>query len=125
MSTKKGIFIACGVPALSMLLGACSLFSQTPDPDKRSSIRAALPYGASMASAESKLSGFGFACSNRHGNYLDESGVTRNTENFLYCEERPRAIGFACENRDQVTVVARNDVISGVEVTRGPSCVRP
>ena len=109
---------------LTVLLSACSLFSQTPDPEKRSQIRSAISYGIPIAEAESKLSGLGFACSNRQGNFIDESGHRRSAEHFLFCEQRPARISFTCENRDQVTVIARNDAVSGIEVLRGPSCIR-
>lgn len=111
--------------AFSSGLVGCSLFSQTPDAGRRSEIRAAVPYGVAIPTAESKLSGLGFACSRRGGNYLDESGTTRSAEHFLACEERPGVVSFACLNRDQVTLIEREGVVSGIEVTRGPSCTQP
>lgn len=105
-----------------VLLAGCSLFSQTPDPQLRRNVRDAVPYGATAEQAATKLSGLGFACSRRQGNYSDESGHTRSAEHFLFCEERPHAVSFTCENRDQVTVILRDDKVSGIEVLRGPSC---
>lgn len=107
---------------LALWLPACSLFGTTPSPAKRQAVRDALPYGMDIAQAQSKLSGLGFACSRRTGNYTDESGAERSSERFLFCEQRPNAISFACENRDQVTVIDRDSTVSGIEVTRGPSC---
>lgn len=113
------------VTVVASAVAGCSLFSQTPDAGRRSEIRSTVPYGMTIDTAESKLSGLGFACSRRGGNYLDESGTTRSAERFLACEERPGVVSFACENRDQVTVVEREGVVSGIEVTRGPSCTQP
>ncbi|GAC1634474.1 MAG: hypothetical protein NVS9B10_30570 [Nevskia sp.] len=110
--------------ALSLALAGCSLFSQTPDPKTRSAVREAVPYGATSDTAASRLSGLGYACSKRQGNYTDESGHTRSAEHFLFCEQRPGVISFACQNRDLVTVVLRDDAVSGIEVVRGPSCER-
>lgn len=107
------------------ILAGCTLFSQTPSPDVQHQVRAAISYGMSAETADSKLSGLGFACSKRQGNYLDESGHTRSAEHFLFCERRPGKISFACENRDQVTAVLRNGVVAAIEVTRGPSCIKP
>lgn len=110
--------------AVLLLSAGCSLFSQTPDPQRRKAIRAALPYGLPVETAESRLSGLGFACSRRQGNYLDEEGRTRSADHFLFCEQRPGRISFSCENRDQVTVLSREGLVSGIEVVHGPSCVR-
>ncbi|MCK9194622.1 MAG: hypothetical protein M0P19_12195 [Nevskia sp.] len=123
-ATRRWFGVATAV-VLATTLSACSLFSQTPDPGLQQRVRANLPYGTSTADAESKLSGLGFACSKRQGNYLDESGHTRNAEHFLFCEERPGAISFTCLNRNQVTAVLKNGVVSAIEVTRGPSCSKP
>ena len=110
------------VPVALLLLSGCSLFSRTPEPARRQAIRDAIPYGMSLAKAESKLSGLGFECRRRSGRYRDESGVEREALRFLYCEERPNAISFTCENRDQVTLIERDGGVAGIEVTRGPSC---
>lgn len=107
---------------VTTLLPACSLFSTTPEPARRLEIRNALPYGMSIAKAEAKLSGLGFTCRRRTGNYTDESGAEHSADRFLFCEERPNKISFACENRDQVTVIDREGAVSGIEVSRGPSC---
>lgn len=107
------------------VLAGCTLFSQTPSPDVQHQVRAAISYGMSAETADSKLSGLGFACSKRQGNYLDEGGHTRSAEHFLFCERRPGKISFSCENRDQVTAVLRNGVVAAIEVTRGPSCIKP
>ena len=110
------------LPSVALLLPACSMFGLTPAPATRQAIRDALPYGMSIATAESKLSGLGFGCRRRTGHYTDESGAQHSAERFLFCEERPDAISFACQNRDQVTVIDREGAVSGIEVTRGPSC---
>lgn len=110
--------------AAVLLLPACSLFSQTPDAATRSKVRAAVPYGVSADTAAEKLSGLGFSCARRTGNYSDESGQTHSAEHFLYCQERPGPISFTCLNRDLVTVVLRSEQVAGIEVTRGPSCER-
>lgn len=110
------------LPSLVVLLSACSMFGLTPAPAKRQAVRDALPYGMAIAAAEAKLSGLGFACRRRSGTYTDESGADHSAERFLFCEERPNAVSFACENRDQVTVIEREGLVSGIEVTRGPSC---
>ena len=112
------------VLAAALLLPACSLFSQTPDPAVRGKVRAALPYGLATDAAAEKLSGLGFACSRRIGQYSDESGQTHSAEHFLDCEERPGPVSFTCLNRDHVTVVLRGEQVAGIEVTRGPSCER-
>lgn len=104
------------------LLGGCSLFSQTPDPDRRAEIRARVNYGASAAEAESRLSGLGFGCRRRKGEFVDERGTARDAADFLHCVEHPGVFSFACQNRDQVTVVLRDGKVSGIEVRRGPSC---
>ncbi len=111
--------LAAGVLSL---LAACSLLSQTPDPDRRTAIRKRVDYGLTSTEADSRLSGLGFACSRRSGEYLDESGKSREADQFLYCTERPGVVSFACQNRDQVTLVLRDDKVSGIEVRRGPSC---
>lgn len=125
LAATRRWFGAATAAMLATTLSACSLFSQTPDPSVQQRVRANLPYGTSAADAESKLSGLGFACSRRQGNYLDESGHTRNAEHFLFCEERPGAVSFTCLNRNQVTAVLKNGVVSAIEVTRGPSCSTP
>lgn len=123
MSRIFQVAIRCALPiGLALLLPACSLFSTTPSPAKRQAVRDALPYGMDIAQAQSKLSGLGFACSRRTGNYTDEGGAEHSSERFLFCEQRPNTISFACENRDQVTVIDRDGTVSGIEVTRGPSC---
>lgn len=103
-------------------LAGCSLLSQTPDPDRRNAIRQRIEYGLTSVEADSRLSGLGFACSRRGGEYLDEAGKAREADHFLACTERPGVVSFACQNRDQVTVVLRDDKVSGIEVRRGPSC---
>lgn len=110
------------LPAAALLLSGCSLFGLTPAPARQQAVRDAVPYGMPMLQAEAKLSGLGFSCRRRTGDYLDEAGVSRRAERFLFCEERPNAISFACENRDQVTLVERDGGVAGIEVTRGPSC---
>lgn len=114
--------VTVAVLACTVALGGCSLFSQTPDPGRRNEIRARVPYGASVVEAESRLSGLGFGCTRRKGEFVDERGATRSAPDFLYCQERPGVVSFACQNRDQVTVVLRENTVSGIEVRRGPSC---
>ena len=109
---------------LALALTGCSFFSQTPDPKTRIAVRDAVLYGATTEAAAEKLSGLGYACSRRQGNYLDESGHTRTADHFLFCEQRPGVISFTCENRDLVTVVLRDNLVTGIEVLRGPSCER-
>ncbi len=107
-----------------LTLAGCSLFSQTPTAETQAAVRNTVGYGMTAETAESKLSGLGYACSRRGGNYSDESGHTHQAEHFLLCEQRPSAISFSCENRDQVTVILREGLVTGIEVTRGPSCTR-
>lgn len=121
MRTSRPALVMLGAGLLLSLAG-CSLLSQTPDPDRRSEIRARVAYGLTLAEAESRLSGLGFGCTRRQGEYLDESGASRSARDFLHCVERPGVVSFACQNRDQVTVVLRDDKVSGIEVRRGPSC---
>jgi hypothetical protein len=111
-----------GAAGLLLASAGCQLLSQTPDPDRRSAIRERVAYGLSAAEASSRLSGLGFGCSRRSGEYLDEAGKAREADHLLFCVERPGAVSFACQNRDQVTVVLRDDQVSGIEVRRGPSC---
>ncbi len=111
-----------GVAGLLLASAGCQLLSQTPDPDRRRAIRERVAYGLSAAEASSRLSGLGFGCSRRSGEFLDEAGKAREADHFLFCVERPGAVSFACQNRDQVTVVLRDDQVSGIEVRRGPSC---
>lgn len=111
-----------GAASLVLASTGCQLLSQTPDPDRRSAIRERVDYGLTAAEASSRLSGLGFGCSRRSGEYLDEAGKAREADQFLFCVERPGAVSFACQNRDQVTVMLRNDQVSGIEVRRGPSC---
>lgn len=118
-SFRPGTVLAVGA---LVLLAGCSFLSQTPDPDRRSAIRQRVAYGLPSAEADSRLSGLGFACSRRSGEFLDEAGKPREADQFLYCVERPGVVSFACQNRDQVTVVLRDDKVSGIEVRRGPSC---
>lgn len=114
-----------GLGSLGLVaLAGCSLFSQTPDPATRNSIRTTITYGMSADVAASKMSGLGFACSRHTGNYLDETGHTRQAEHFLFCEQRPGVVSFTCLNRDQATLVLRDDTVAGIEVVRGPSCER-
>jgi len=110
------------VLAAAVLVAGCSALSQTPDPARRSAIRERVEYGLNAVQADSRLSGLGFGCSRRSGEYLDEAGKSREADQFLYCVERPDVVSFACQNRDQVTVVLRDDKVSGIEVRRGPSC---
>jgi len=121
---NRSIWRLASTGLLALGLGACSFFSQTPDPKTRLKIREAAPYGATYDQVSAKLSGLGFACTKRQGNYLDEEGHTRTAEHFLDCVQRPNAVSFTCENRDQVTVILRDDLVTGVEVLRGPSCER-
>lgn len=112
-------------PALILVaasLAGCSLFSQTPDPQRRSQIRDALPYGLPMEEAAARLSTLDFACSYHTGDYFDEGGATRSAPRFLSCEQRPARVSFFCLNRDRVTVLPKDDKVNAVEVTRGPSC---
>lgn len=123
MRLRNAVAVRTGIVASAlMLLSACSFLSQTPDPDRRSAIRARVEYGLTSVEADSRLSGLGFACSRRSGEYLDEAGKSREADAFLDCTERPGVVSFACQNRDQVTVVLREDKVSGIEVRRGPSC---
>lgn len=114
--------LAAVAAAAMLLVTGCSLFAQTPDAARRSEIRTRLDYGLSASEAESRLSGLGFGCSRRSGEYTDESGASRSAADLLHCVERPGVVSFACQNRDQVTVVLREGKVSGIEVRRGPSC---
>jgi hypothetical protein len=109
---------------LAVSLAGCSLFSQTPDPKRRSQIRDALPYGLPMEEAAARLSTLDFACQYRQGEYFDEANQTRSAPRLLSCEQRPARVSFFCLNRDRVTVLPKDDKVNGIEVTRGPSCTR-
>ncbi len=123
MTKRSAVLVRTALPAsLVLLLAGCSLLSQTPNPDRRSAIRERVEYGLTSTEADSRLSGLGFACSRRSGEFLDEAGKSREADHFLSCTERPGVVSFACQNRDQVTVVLRDDKVSGIEVRRGPSC---
>ena len=123
MTKRSAVLVRTALPAsLALLLAGCSLLSQTPNPERRSAIRERVAYGLTSTEADSRLSGLGFACSRRSGEFLDESGKSREADHLLSCTERPGVVSFACQNRDQVTVVLRDDKVSGIEVRRGPSC---
>jgi len=125
MTARRSVSMVLGAGSVSaalLALAGCSLLSQTPDPDRRSAIRQRVEYGLRSVEADSRLSGLGFGCSRRSGEYLDESGKAREADHFLLCIERPGVVSFACQNRDQVTVVLRDDKVAGIEVRRGPSC---
>jgi len=112
--------------AAVLALGGCSwlsrTYNETVSPDTVEHIHASVPVGTPMDTAEARLSALGFDCENRTGNYTDERGRGRSAPRFLSCVHRPAAIGFACENRDQVIVVPSGGVADEVNVTRGPTC---
>ncbi|MDI3258194.1 MAG: hypothetical protein QJR02_00495 [Sinobacteraceae bacterium] len=122
--------IAAGCAAL--LVGACSGlgwigqgFGQSVDPRERERIHAAVPVGISSDEAEAKLSGLGYGCTARQGNFVDESGNQRSAARFLACVAKPGRWSFACENRDEVVVVVKDGIVDEVDAVRGPNCDQP
>jgi hypothetical protein len=114
--------IAAGVTITALCTG-CSLFSLTPDADVVAEVHRQVPVGISVDSAEANLAGLGFNCSPQRGAYTDERGNDHEDAHFLQCVRRPKTIGFACENRDQVVVVPGDTgKVAAVEVSHGPDC---
>jgi hypothetical protein len=109
--------------ATAATLTGCSLFSLTPDADVVAEIHRQVPVGISVDSAEANLAGLGFDCHPQRGAYTDERGNDHENAHFLQCARRPKTIGFACENRDQVVVVPGDTgKVAAVEVSHGPDC---
>jgi hypothetical protein len=118
--------LALAVGPFALLMGGCSYFSTEPDPRMVNEVHKVVPLGMEIDEAESNLLGLGFACSNRHGEYDDETGATRNAAAFMLCERRPGSLSFNCENRDRVVLLQTSSgKVNDVEVSRGPSCTRP
>jgi hypothetical protein len=127
----KTTFLA-GTCAAALLLGACGGLdwighglSSSVDPRERERVHAAVPVGTTSEAAEAKLSGLGYRCTTRRGNFVDEAGNQRSAARFLACVARPGRLSFACENRDEVVVVLDNGIVDEVDVMRGPNCDQP
>jgi hypothetical protein len=108
----------------TVLLGACSFFSQTPDIDVRQKVADAAPAGTPMDTAQAQISEKGFSCSNSHGSFIDDAGKEHNPPEFVTCTEKPSRFEFTCEYRDYVYLIPKGGVVDEVYVVRGPNCLK-
>jgi hypothetical protein len=114
-----------GVAAACLTAGCSWLhdtFSSSVDSKTAERVHSAVPIGTTMDAAEARLSGQGFDCGMRTGNFTDERGRDRSAERFLLCARRAGKLSFACENRDEVVVLPAGGVADEVDVVRGANC---
>lgn len=117
------ILVSAVAISATLLLGACSAFSTTPEPQLVSKVHHQIPLGLDLPEARSRLSDLGFSCEDRRGDYTAEDGSTRSDQQFVQCTRRPGTVSIACANRDQVVLKPTADSkVGAVEVTRGPHC---